>query len=55
MGIEKNGSKLTKEDTETLLRALANSVNAILEHKPDDAVWILTRLQTNIEANIKGE
>ena len=52
---EKNGSNLTTEDTETLLKALATSINAILEHKPDHAVWTLTKLKDNIESNLKGE
>lgn len=52
--IEIGGSTLTKQDTEYLLNTLAISINAILEHKPDDAVWVLTRLKDNIESNIEG-
>ena len=52
--IDINGSNLTKQDTEALLQALATSINAILEHKPDHAVWTLTKLKDNIESNIEG-
>ena len=53
--IDINGSNLTRQDTEALLQALTTSINAILEHKPDHAVWTLTRLKDNIESNLKGD